>query len=267
MLECIMPVLNLQGLALYYEVTGTGLPLLLIHGLGSSSRNWEKQVELFAKEYTVITPDLRGHGRSSRPPGPYCIRDFAEDIVALIRTLRVEPLHVVGTSMGGMVALELAIYFPELVRSLTIVNSYPEMRIDTLHKRMQVWRRSLFFGMLGMRGMGVLLSRHLFPIPDKVGLRRLFIQRWAENDKRALRASARAILNWDVERYLGEIGCPVLVMASDRDYRPLEEKQAYATKMPNARMAVIEDARHAVALERPEEFNTVLGEFLAEMDV
>ena len=81
-----MPVHNLPDLALYYEVNGDGPPLLLLHGLGSSSRDWEKQVEWFAKKYQVITPDLRGHGQSDKPPGPYSIRMFAEDMASLIRT-------------------------------------------------------------------------------------------------------------------------------------------------------------------------------------
>ena len=261
-----MPFYQLPDLKLYYEITGNGSPLLFIHGLGSSSRDWEKQVPVFVNRFQVITLDLRGHGRSDKPPGPYSIRMFADDTAALFRELGLAPLHLVGISMGGMVGFELAVRFPELLRSLTIVNSYPEMRVETLWEYLQVWRRYLFLELLGMRGTGVMLGRHLFPFPEQAELRGLFVRRWAENDKRAYRESLRAIFNWDVENHLGEISCPVLVVASDRDYMPLNEKLTYTAKMSNARLVVIENARHAVTAERPQQFNAVLGEFLAGLD-
>lgn len=261
-----MSLLDLPDLRLHYEEYGAGLPLLLIHGLGSSGRDWEKQVEPFAKEYRVITPDLRGHGQSGKPPGPYSIRLFAEDTLALIRKLDIAPLHVVGISMGGMVAFELAVRFPELLRSMVIVNSYPETRVETLQERVQVWRRFIFLELLGMRGTGVMLGSRLFPKPNQGDLRELFVIRWSENDKRAYRESLRAILNWDVEQHLGAITCPVLVIASDQDYMPLEEKRAYTAQIPNAKLVVIEDARHAVTVEKPEPFNAILREFLAGLE-
>ena len=96
-------------------------------------------------------------------------------------------------------------------------------------------------------------------------LRKIFVDRWAENDKRAYRESFKAILNWDAEAHLGEITCPVLVVASDLDYMPLGEKRAYTAKMPNAELAVIEDARHAVTAERPEQFNMLVKGFLDDL--
>ena len=261
-----MPMLKLPNLKLFYEVTGDGPPLLLIHGLGSSSRDWENQVEPFSKKYQVITLDLRGHGQASKPPGPYSVRMFAEDTEALIRALGVAPLHIVGISMGGMVAFELAVHFPELLRSLTVVNSYPEVRVETFREHLQIWRRYLFLELLGMRGTGLMLGRRLFPYPEQADLREIFVERWAENDKRAYRESLRAIVNWDVEEHISKIGCPVLVVASDQDYMPLEEKKAYTAKIPNAKLVVIEDARHAVTAERPEQFNAALMEFLAGLD-
>ncbi len=260
-----MPICTFSDLSMYYELNGNGHPLILIHGLGSSSRDWEKQVEAFSKSSKVITLDLRGHGRSSKPPGPYNITMFAEDTADLIRALGVSPVHIVGISMGGMVAFELAINNPQLIRSLVIVNSYPEMRVETLKEHIQVWRRFFFLEIFGMRGTGMILSRHLFPFPEQAELSKVFVQRWAENDKRAYRESLRAIINWDVEAYLGEIRCPVLVVASDRDYMPLEEKGEYTSKIPNAKMVVIENSRHAVTAERPNQFNAVVGKFLENM--
>jgi len=259
-----VPTLHVNDVDLYYEITGMGEPLLLIHGHGSSTQDWALQVECFSKHYQVITFDARGFGRSSKPARPYSIRLFAEDTAALLQGLKITAAHVVGISMGGMIAFELALDFPHLVKSLVIVNSYPEMRVETWRERFMVWQRFLMADLLGMRQTGILLSRILFIKPEQEGLRRMFVEHWARNDKRAYRESLKAIIDWDVEARLGELQCPVLIVASDEDYLPFEEKQAYAAKMPNAKLVVIEDARHAVTAERPEQFNRVVEAFLAE---
>jgi pimeloyl-ACP methyl ester carboxylesterase len=257
-----MTILHVNGIDVYYEMTGQGAPLLLIHGLGSSSRNWELQVSYFAERYRVITYDVRGHGRSSKPPGPYRMRIFAEDAAALLARLGVPAAHVAGISMGGMIAFELAVHFPHLLKSLVIVNSVPDMRVGSPREFLEMWQRTLALKLLGVRRMGMVLSRRLFPKPEQQELRRVFVERWAENDKRAYEGALRALLGWSVETHLGEIRCPALVIASQQDYWPLEVKRAFVAKMPDARLTVIAEARHAVAVEQPAEFNRVLGEFL-----
>ena len=259
-----MPTLPVNGIQIYYEMTGTGEPLLLIHGHGSSTQDWAFQVGYFAKHYQVVTFDVRGCGRSSKPRGPYSICQFAMDTAALIQKLNVAPVHVVGISMGGMIALELVLGFPHLVKSLVLVNTYPEMRVETWYERTMAWRRFLTLDLLGVRRMGVILSKILFIKPEQEDLRKTFVEHWAWNDKRAYRKCLKAIINWDVEARLGEIQCPVLVVASDEDYLPLEEKRAYTAKIPNAKLVVIEDARHAVTAERPEQFNKLVEDFLVD---
>jgi len=258
-----MPTVRINGIDIYYQVTGYGEPLLLIHGHGSSSRDWEYQVDYFAKDYQVITMDVRGCGRSSKPAGPYSLHLFAEDIAALLEELDVGAAHVVGISMGGMIAFELVLGFPQLVKSMVVVNGYPETRVETWKERLMVFRRFLMLDLFGMRKTGKILSKILFIKPEQDELRKLFVQRWAENDKRAYRESLKALINWDVEARLGEIQCPVLVVASDEDYLPLEEKRAYAANIPYAKLVVIEDARHAVIVENPDRFNAVVRDFLA----
>ena len=261
-----MATIQINDIDLYYESTGEGQPLLLIHGLGSSTRNWELQVGYFAEKYRVITFDLRGHGRSSKPPGPYSMGLFAEDTARLMQGLGIPAAHVAGISMGGMIAFELAVRFPGMLKSLVIVNSYPEMRVETAREHIEKWQRLLILKLLGVRKMGQVLSKRLFIKPEQAELRHIFVERWAENDKRAYQESLRAIFGWDMEARLGEIRCPVLVIASDGDYMPLEEKRNYVARIPGARLAVIEDARHAVTAEKPEQFNRILDEFLVSQD-
>lgn len=259
-----MPTLTVNQIEMYYEIAGEGEPLLLLHGLGSSSRDWEKQVPHFVDHYQVITCDLRGHGQTSKPRGPYSMAQFAGDVSALLTELGLASVHLAGISMGGMVAFEMAICSPNLLKSLTIINSYPQTRIETFKDRLLVWRRFLLLDLLGVQRMGAVLAGNLFPGQDD--LQAQFVERWAENDKRAYRESLRAIVGWDVEDRIHEIVCPVLIIASDQDYFPLEEKQAYARKMRNVQLMVIEDARHAVTAEKPEQFNRVLDEFLNSLE-
>ena len=261
-----MPTIRINHIDIYYEMTGVGEPLLLIHGLGSSLRNWELQVRYFAEKYQVLTYDVRGHGRSSKPTGPYSMRGFADDAAALLTGLEAAPAHVVGISMGGMIAFELAVRYPDLLKSLTIVNSVPDMRVTSPREYLEMWPRFLILKALGVRRMGMALGKRLFPKPEQEETRRTFVERWAQNDKHAYEWALRAVLGWSVEARLGEIRCPTLIIAAEKDYWPLDVKQAYTARMPDARLAVIADARHAVAVEKPDEFNRILDEFLASQN-
>lgn len=257
-----MPQVHLGDIDTVYDLAGTGVPVALIHGLGSSGRDWEQQIPALANRYRVLTYDVRGHGRTSKPRGPYSVRQFADDLAALLVQLDHRPAHVVGISMGGMIAFQLAVDHPELVRSLTIVNSGPALVPHTFAEHIAVWTRRGIAKLRGPAGMGGMLAPRLFPYPDQEPLRQQFIRRWAENDKDAYYAALNAIIGWSVVDRVGSIGVPVLVMASDHDYTPVSAKQAYLPLIPGATLTVIPDARHALPVERPEAFNTALRAFL-----
>ena len=257
-----MPKLYIGDIDLYYEVHGDGEPVLLIHGLGSSSRDWELQVPSFSVNYQVIVYDVRGHGQSSKPSGPYCMTLFAQDAIALIKALEIAPVRVIGISMGGMIGLQLAVDAPELVRSLVVVNSGPEMVVKSMKDRFRVYQRDLIVRVMGMRKMAEVLSQRLFPKPEQGDIRKIFIERWAQNDPRAYRESFKAIVGWTVVDQLDVIRCPVLVVAADEDYTPVESKAAYVELLLRGEMVVIKDSRHATPVEKPEEFNQVIIEFL-----
>jgi len=111
--------------------------------------------------------------------------------------------------------------------------------------------------------MRKVLGKRLFPRPEHEELRRLFVERWAENDKRAYLDSLRAIVGWSVTDRLGTISCPTLVVAADEDYTPVSVKEAYVAEIPQAELVIIPDSRHATPAERPEQFNEVLMAFLS----
>ncbi|HSC82250.1 MAG TPA: alpha/beta hydrolase [Pseudomonas sp.] len=255
------------GCQLHYEDRGQGEPVLLVHGLGSSIQDWEFQIPELARTRRVLAIDVRGHGRSGKPHVAYQMSDFAADVIALIEHLKLPQVHLVGISMGGMIGFQVGVERPELLSSLTIVNSAPEVIARTLNERWQLIKRKTLSRLLSLETIGKGLARILFPHPEQAELRQKIEQRWPQNDKRAYLASLEAILGWSVREQLGVISCPTLVISGDRDYTPVARKQAYVDEMPNARLVVIEQSRHATPMDQPQRFNATLLEFLDQVEL
>ncbi|NBC84847.1 MAG: alpha/beta fold hydrolase [Bacteroidetes bacterium] len=257
---------TVDGARLHVEEDGQGKPLLLVHGLGSSARDWFAQVPHFAPRYRVLTLDLRGHGRSDKPREAYSIAQFARDVAVLLRKRDAWPAHVVGLSMGGMVALQLALNAPALVQSLTVVNSASDVRLKTWHDLWFYASRRLAVQVLGMRRVGKIIAEKLFVRPDQEDLRREFVERWADNDPAAYVRTVDAIMGWSVHDRLHEIDIPSLFVSSEHDYTPVSSKNLAVARMPNAELAVVDGARHALPVECPDRFNELVGDFLRRVD-
>jgi len=249
---------------LAYQLVGEGRPLLLLHGLGGRGGDWAAQVARFRPGYRILTCDVLGHGASARPPGPYSVARFAAGVARLLRRTVPEPAHVVGLSMGGMIAFQLAVDAPELIRSLVIVNSGPELVPRTTAERWALRLRVLTVRWLGMRRMGTMLAQRLFP--GDPGRQTEFLGRFLTNDRDAYLAATRALIGWSVADRIEAITAPTLAVASAQDYTPPSRKEEYVRRMPNARMVVVPNARHALPMERPDAFNEVLASFLEELD-
>jgi pimeloyl-ACP methyl ester carboxylesterase len=255
--------LALNGVALACDDEGQGPPVLLLHGLGVDRRSWRLQRAALVGAYRVVSVDLRGHGDSSRVAESYAIPQLAADVAALIEALALPATHVVGLSLGGMVALQLAIDRPELVRSLVIINSGPSVRPRTLREAAQLAARLVLTWTLGPAGLARPIARRLFPAAGQEPLRRELEAQIAAQPRRSYRLLTHAIFTWSVEDRLGRIRCPVLVVCGDRDYTPVERKQEYVRRLRDARLVVIEDSGHATPLDQPEKLNDVLLQFLA----
>jgi pimeloyl-ACP methyl ester carboxylesterase len=247
---------------LHYEEYGQGSPVVLLHGLGSSMQDWENQKQALAANHKLILMDLRGHGRSDRPKGKYTIEGFAADVLALLNHLQLEKVHLVGISMGGMIAFQIAVDHPQRLLSLTVVNSSPEVRINSLDNALQMGKRWLFSRLLSMQSIGEMISKLLFPKPEQAALREKVIERWSLNDKHAYLASLNAIIGWGVREKLSRITCRVLVITADQDYTPVAQKQAYVDELRRAQLLVIADSHHATPVDQPQQFNTALLEFI-----
>ena len=261
-----MPTLLRNGFNMYYELVGEGVPLLLLHGLGSCAEDWELQLPAFARHFQVVAADMRGHGRSDKPPGPYSVPQMAGDVLGLLDALEIESTHIVGLSMGGMVAFQLVVSRPERVRSLVIVNSAPALVPRTAGEWLRVQQRLALARLFPPARSGQFLSQRLFPKPEQEEMRQQLIERWARNDRRAYLASMRALVGWSVMDQIGVIRQPVLVISGDRDYTPVESKRAYVTRLPNARLMVIEDSGHATPIDQSERFNAGVLDFLLSLN-
>jgi 3-oxoadipate enol-lactonase len=259
-----MPRVSVNGIQLYYELGGQeSQPVILfLHGLGSSTQDWTPQLAYFGRDYRVLVADMRGHGQSDKPRGPYTMPQFAADVIALLDYLIIDTVHVVGLSMGGMIAFQLAVDDPGRLRSMTIINSVPDVVPHTFKDRFNIWMRFWIVRYMGMRKMGETLAPRLFVDPNQEALRQSFIESWAANDPRAYQDAMRAIAGWSVEGRIGAITIPTLIIASDHDYTPVAAKEAYIAKMPGTTLKIIENAHHAVPVERPDALNAVIHDFI-----
>jgi len=250
---------QVNGASLHVQVEGEGTPVVLLHGLGSSGVEWEHVAPQLSRRHRLIVPDTRGHGRSEKPPGPYRVPMFSGDTAAVLDHLGVKGAHVAGLSMGGMIAFQLAVDRPDLVRSLTIINSGPALVPRTFLQRYALWQRVFLLRWFGPRAWAKVLASRLFPKPDQEALRRQTIERFGGNPRAPYLAATRALIGWSVLDRVKEIACPVLVIGSDRDYSTTEVKRAYMALLKDARLVEIRDSGHAATSDQP-------GQVLAAME-
>jgi 3-oxoadipate enol-lactonase len=265
-MKASMAMLDIDGVSLHVEEAGSGTAVLALHGLGSSGRDWGAVTPMVAARHRIIVPDLRGHGRSDRPAGRYDVPRQARDVAGLCDRRGVGRVHVVGLSMGGMIAFELAIARPDLVRSMVIVNSGPDMVPRTLRNAVALAQRLVVTSLLGPRGMARILGPRLFPGPDQSALRARFEQALAASDPSAYRRATLGLMGWSVVHRLHEISCPVLVVASERDYTPVAFKQEYMRQLRDARLHVLEDSGHLASLDQPVHLAEAVLAFLDEVE-
>lgn len=256
-----MPFAILNKIKIFYEETGSGKEtILFIHGLGSCGKDWQKQVEVFSKNYCCITVDLRGHGKSDHTP-PFNIPSMALDIINLIKFLEIKQIHIVGISLGGMIAFQIAVLKPNILKSLTIVNALPEFKLKGLKQNWMFFSRIFIISLLGMKTFSKILSKKLFPQKNQQKLRNDFAKSFLQNHKQSYLSALRSLMGWSVVKKLHLITCKTLFISAQHDYTSLSAKKIFAKKI-NAKVIEIKYTHHAVTIENPQEFNRVLEEFI-----
>lgn len=258
-----MPTLTINDAELYYERTGAGPPLLMIHGLGSSGDDWAFQRDAFARTHTLILADLRGSGRSSKPHGPYSIAGFAADLWALLDALGIDAAALLGFSLGGAVAFEMALLRPTRVRRLIVCNTLASYRTDTWHKWIEAHLQLVLVRLLGLRRAARLIARRMFPHGDQAPKRQRVVDVVGANPRRAYLDTVHALIGWSAIERLAALHMPVLIIAAEHDYTPLEEKRAELQHFPQAELVVIAGSRHGTPFDAIDEFNALVLDFLS----
>jgi pimeloyl-ACP methyl ester carboxylesterase len=278
-----MSTARIGDIDVYYEEHGSGDPLLLIMGLAADSVAWMFQVPDFSQRYRTITFDNRGVGRSSKPAGPYTIHQMADDAAGLLDHLKIERAHVVGVSMGGMIAQELALRHPSRVRGLVLACTYPQPDADV--ERQREFSLKQFGGSIAADGqMKVDISaidplsflQHLLPTVfnqefiDRELPRLLQIFSGALQygfSMEAILGQVSAVMNHHATERLHEIRSPTLVITGDADRLiPPANSDILAKHIPGARLVKLPGGSHGFNFETPDVFNREVLEFLASVD-
>lgn len=274
-----MSIAKVGSVELYYEEHGSGDPLLLIMGLAADSQAWMFQIPDFAKEYRVIAFDNRGVGRSSKPAGPYSIHEMADETAALLDVLKIDRAHVVGVSMGGMIAQELVLRHPQRVRALVLACTYPEPDADI--ERTRTFTVQQFGGSIDASGA---MHVDLKAINPMMFLQQLlpnvFNQAFIEKELPKLMQIFAGALQYgfSMEAILGQVGAvmshkatdrlhqiksPTLVITGDADRLvPPAGSEVLAREIPNAKLVKIPGGSHGFNFETPDLFNREVLEFL-----
>ncbi|MFH9550829.1 alpha/beta fold hydrolase [Streptomyces sp. NPDC051445] len=243
--------------------TPPAVPLVLVHGHPFDRTMWAPQIEAFSTSRRVIAPDLRGYGASPVVPGITLLSDFAQDIAALLDELKVADFVLAGLSMGGQIAMDLYRQFPDRVRGLVLADTFPAP--ETPGGRLA--RNAMADRLLaeGMRGYAdEVLEKMVAPYaaPEvKAHVHRMMTSTSPEGAAAALRGRAERP---DYRPLLTRVTAPALVVVGEDDeYTPVPDAEAMHAALPHSALRIVEGAAHLPNLERPDEFNRVLAEFLA----
>lgn len=267
--------LDARGCSLSFTVRGSGPPVLLLAGLGATGKSWTPQVEELARDYECLTFDSRGVGMSQPPGVRVSIAQMAEDALTLMRALRWNSAHVIGHSLGGLVAQQLALTARERVRSLSLLCSYPSGRSAAPFSPSFYWLvlRALLGGRTTRRAAYL---RLILPPDSETGERRIEVLEKANarsygdlrSRPRVLLDQLRAMREFDASPRLQVLaGIPTLVISAQFDLiAPPRLGRALAAAIPGAEYREIKRASHAAPSHRTGEVNALLKAQLAAVE-
>ena len=247
-----------------WESQGEGAPLLLVHGLGYTRHGWGPALELLARRYTVLSFDNRGIGESDVPPGPYTVEELAGDALQVLDEAGVERAHVVGASLGGCIAQDLAADRPDRVERLVLACTMPGGE-DAYPIPEQTL---LLFAAAATLEPQVALRRFvenaLSPAAPASLVEEIYAHRLSyPPDPGGWQSQAQAALAWDAGDRLERIAAPTLVVTGTADgVVDPRNSELLASRIPDARLELIEGAGHNVFWERPQEFAQLVEEFV-----
>ena len=249
----------MSAVAVHHLVEGpqSAPALVMINSLGSTLAIWEAQVEELAGPFRVVRFDLRGHGASPVPPGPYALSDLGADVVALLDRLEIERAHVVGVSLGGMIAMWLGINAPRRVERLVLCCTSarlgpPESWADRARLVREQGTQAVADAVVSRWLTPAYAARH----PElRARLRATIVATPAEG----YAGCCAAIEHMDLEPDLARITAPTLVIAgADDPSTPPDHGARIAARVPGARMAVVPDSAHLANIQQAAEVSGLI---------
>ncbi len=262
-----MPFCRCGGVRLYYEAHGDGVPLLLISGLSGGAWSYYGQIPFLSRRYRVISFDNRGAGQSDMPPGPYTIRQFAEDALCVLDQLGIERALVMGLSMGGMIAQELALLAPSRVIALALGCTHHggASRVAPSREVMGILMSNdgLTQEQIVDKNLPIFLSRR-FLTEDPQGVeeyRRAQVSTDLQPEY-AFQAQLAAIVEFDCRERLGGLRAPTLIITGTEDQLvPKENAHLLASAIPASELVEIPGAGHALHAECRDLLNDLVDRF------
>jgi pimeloyl-ACP methyl ester carboxylesterase len=268
-----MPLVELPALKLSYEITGaSGSHVLLIMGFGFRMAGWKYQVPALAGAHRVIRFDNPGFGGSDTPDRPYRIQDFAARTVELLDALKVDRVHIVGASMGGIIAQQVAVAWPDRVASLALIATHPGGRAaytPTLRGLMCFIGAQSKNELLRSRMLATMLyTRDYLRSIDRAQLHEALLRDYDRLPLRTFMRRLRAIREHDMRSSLHKLAqTPTVIVRPGRDVlvRPLNSDELHA-RIPNSRLVRRDDAGHGVIRQCAPFVNDLLLSHFAEVD-
>ena len=276
-----MPDIDIGGATLHYAALGAGEPILLIPGLGLDHSYYRFGMPLLARHLQVLAVDPRGIGRSTKSPPPYTVEAWADDFAVMIDKLGFGPIHVLGSSLGGSMALALAQRHPGKLKSLMVVGGFSELdRATELNFRL----RLRLIEKLGMSDevadyMGLwTLTRKFINSDAGYATMRANQDIIRANSAESYSAFVEALLKWGrcqpgqeqepkFTELLDSIALPTLVVTSDNDHLiPKELSDLIAARIAGAKLVVMPGAGHIPFMEQPAEVVRIVLAFLEGLD-
>lgn len=251
----------------FLDYNPNGHPVvLLLHGLGVDGSSWGYQIpELCQEGFRPIAPDLPGFGKSSFPAERWSIKNTARAMAGLLSRLHVQSAVVAGISMGGTIALQLALDFPAVVEKLVLINTFACLRPKRISEMAYLASRFAVANLRGKNYQSQMVARRLFPNPEQAELRNEIIECIKQADPRAYRAAMLGLGLFNVRHRLADILAPTLIMSGAEDSTVgLACQDELARGIPGARHVIIPKAGHAVIADQPAQFNQAFIQFIRE---
>ncbi len=277
-----MPFVEVEDGRLYYDVSGKGPSLVLIHGAWASHEWWRWQIPELSKDYQVLSLDVRGHGQSSPLKAAYSVDGFTRDLESFLQKVEIDQAVLVGWSMGGIISMEYCLNHPSKVRALILIatrgHRNPQMKRRIMIQYLQA-RLSLIMDFTsprkydraaeGFSGEQERVKREVENMLSPTTPREVFD--WVMDDitnkpRENYFEVAKSIWNWEAGEELKRINVPTLIMVGEKDSRtPPRFSHLLHAEIPNSRLVIVKDAGHCLALERPQVVNAEIIKFLKSL--